>query len=92
MRKRLGSGEAGLVDGHSLECSFNEPQGLCSLYKRELDKTVIYITDSNNHCIRYVDYDSGKVHTLKLGNVPEIEISVTIDLITSSGEKEDSKY
>lgn len=70
--RRLGSGDPGLVDGHSLECAFNEPQGLCSLYKRELDRTIIYIADSNNHCIRYVDYDTGKVHTLKLGNVPEI--------------------
>lgn len=74
----------GLEDGHSLECSFNEPQGICSLYKREIDKTVVYLADTNNHCLRYVDYDSGKVHTMKLSNVPEIEISVNSDRMTAS--------
>lgn len=68
----------GLIDGHSLECTFNEPQGLCSLFKRDLEKTLIYIADTNNHCLRYVDYDSGKVHTLKIGGVPEIEMAVPL--------------
>jgi DNA-binding beta-propeller fold protein YncE len=55
----IGSGRAGLQDGDRDAASFNRPQGMA------LDQRgVLYVADSENHAIRKVDLDSGRVTTV----------------------------
>lgn len=54
-----GTGEAGFVDGQSLESKFNQPRGI----GLDSDDNII-IADSGNHCIRLLDVKAGTLSTL----------------------------
>lgn len=55
--RRIGSGEAGSVDGTLAEVQFFRPQGLC------YQNGIIWVADTENHLIRMVDLISGQVFT-----------------------------
>lgn len=55
-----GSGVAGSLDGPKFNARFDEPSGL-SLYG-----STLYVADTNNHLIRFIDLDAGVVETLDL--------------------------
>jgi DNA-binding beta-propeller fold protein YncE len=56
----FGSGEPGLYDGPALRARFNEPSGL------SIANGMLYIADTNNHCIRVADLNTGDVSTLDI--------------------------
>tara|TARA_B110000285_G_C15104474_1_gene607089 strand:+ start:1456 stop:1857 length:402 start_codon:yes stop_codon:yes gene_type:complete len=70
----LGNGHATLIDGQTFECSLNEPSGIDSVYDEAADDIKVFIADCNNHCIRYVHYDTGFVHTPVIKDVPKVEL------------------
>jgi sugar lactone lactonase YvrE len=41
---------------------FCEPGGLCL----SEDESILYIADTNNHCIKHLNLDSGEVETLNI--------------------------
>ncbi len=55
-----GSGSQGLVDGKALIASFDEPAGIA--YR----DGIVYVADTNNHCVRKFDVEQGTVSTLEL--------------------------
>ena len=55
----LGDGSAGLQDGQGTSSRFCEPSGLSAIGSH------LYIADTNNHAIRYVDLDTLTVTTLQ---------------------------
>jgi sugar lactone lactonase YvrE len=54
----IGSGEPGLEDGTSQTASFQQPQGMA------ISGRTLYVADTENHAIREVDLDTGRVRTL----------------------------
>lgn len=54
----IGSGEPGLEDGAGETASFQQPQGMA------IDGHTLYVADTENHAIRGVDLDTGRVSTL----------------------------
>ena len=56
----LGTGEPGHRDGPGRQARFDEPSGLSIANGR------LYIADTNNHCVRVADLDTGEVSTLEL--------------------------
>ncbi len=56
----LGSGEPGWRDGIGAEAQFAEPGGLSVAAGK------VFIADTNNHCIRVADPETGAVRTLNL--------------------------
>ena len=54
----VGSGEAGLVDGHFAMAQFRTPQGLTLAEGR------VYVADTGNHALRVVDLERRTVTTL----------------------------
>jgi hypothetical protein len=69
----LGNGTGGLKDGNATNSEFCEPSGCCSIWLKDhedKDKLMVYVADTNNHCIRSIDYDEGDITTLELLNVP----------------------
>lgn len=67
----LGGNEAHkLRDGTTGQCSFNEPQGISSLFDDQAQDVKIYICDTNNHCIRQCLYDLGHVTTCNFRGIP----------------------
>jgi DNA-binding beta-propeller fold protein YncE len=58
VRRQIGSGNAGYMDGGFEEAAFNEPQGMVST------KDMLYIADRGNHSIRRVRLNTGEVETL----------------------------
>lgn len=55
-------GESGHFDGTRLQARFDSPMGLAlSMVAGQL---VIYIADTNNHCIRRLDYSIGRTATI----------------------------
>ena len=56
----LGTGEQGHRDGPGRQARFDEPSGLSIANGR------LYIADTNNHCVRVADLDTGEVSTLEL--------------------------
>lgn len=52
------AGKSGSSDGKGSAARFNRPYGLTT------DGTYLYVTDSNNHCIRQIEIESGSVTTL----------------------------
>lgn len=59
------AGKKGNSDGKGTAARFNRPYGITT------DGTSLYVTDSNNHCIRQIDIESGAVSTLA-GGVGEV--------------------
>ncbi len=53
----FGNGEPVLLDGRGLEASFNSPRGLALLDDK------LHVADTDNHCIRAIDLDTGDVTT-----------------------------
>ncbi len=58
VRRQIGSGNAGFLDGGYEEAAFNEPQGMV------ISKDMLYVADRGNHCIRRMRLISGEVETL----------------------------
>jgi len=58
VRRQLGTGNAGYLDGRFDDAAFNDPQGMA------ITKDMLYIADRGNHCIRRVRLISGEVETL----------------------------
>lgn len=59
------AGKRGSNDGKGSSARFNRPYGITT------DGTFLYVTDSNNHCIRQIEIESGEVSTLA-GGVGEV--------------------
>lgn len=59
------AGKKGSSDGKGAAARFNRPYGITT------DGTNLYVTDSNNHCIRQIEIESGMVSTLA-GGVGEV--------------------
>jgi hypothetical protein len=55
-----GTRERGTRDGDRKQAQFNEPGGISATSK------ALFIADTNNHLIRRLDFDSGKVSTVEL--------------------------
>ncbi|MBD2209068.1 redoxin domain-containing protein [Nostoc linckia FACHB-104] len=66
----LGDGFMGLQDGQGKNSRFFEPSGLSFLGSK------LYIADTNNHAIRYVDLSSFEVTTLKFKGLCAPDICV----------------
>eukprot|EP00931_Biecheleriopsis_adriatica_P078468 TRINITY_DN51927_c0_g1_i1.p1 TRINITY_DN51927_c0_g1~~TRINITY_DN51927_c0_g1_i1.p1 ORF type:complete len:377 (-),score=60.93 TRINITY_DN51927_c0_g1_i1:57-1055(-) len=56
-------GIPGYVDGSRLKARFNAPSGMV-LVMNPKRPFKLYVADSNNHCIRVLDYASGRVATV----------------------------
>jgi thiol-disulfide isomerase/thioredoxin len=59
-RTYAGNRERGTRDGDRKQAQFNEPGGITATSK------ALFVADTNNHIIRKIDLDSGKVATLEL--------------------------
>ncbi|MBK7599516.1 MAG: redoxin domain-containing protein [Acidobacteria bacterium] len=59
-RTFAGSRERGTRDGDLKQAQFNEPGGISATSKS------LFIADTNNHLIRRLDFDGGKVSTVEL--------------------------
>jgi thiol-disulfide isomerase/thioredoxin len=59
-RTFAGNRERGTRDGDRKQAQFNEPGGITAISK------ALFVADTNNHIIRKIDLDSGKVSTLEL--------------------------
>jgi DNA-binding beta-propeller fold protein YncE len=68
----LGNGQATLVDDQTFDASLNEPSGICSIFDPAADDIKVFIADCNNHCIRYVHYDTGILTTPEFKGVPSV--------------------
>lgn len=62
VRSLAGGGEPGLVDGGAYEARFWEPGGLAITP----DGARAYVADTNNHALRMIELDSGRVQTVKV--------------------------
>ncbi|HVR74804.1 MAG TPA: thioredoxin-like domain-containing protein [Planctomycetota bacterium] len=59
-----GTGRPGSSDGPFAAAMFHEPAGITGVGRR------LFVADTNNHRIRVLDLDAGKVSTLSLSGVP----------------------
>merc|ERR1712166_1518090 len=80
----LGNGHATLVDNQTFECSLNEPSGIDSIWDEEQGDIKVFIADCNNHCIRYVHYDTGYVHTAIIKGVPIVKAEGSVGESTAA--------
>ncbi len=58
IRRQIGSGNAGCIDGRIDEAAFNDPQGMA------LTKDMLYVADRGSHAIRRLRLITGEVETL----------------------------
>lgn len=58
VRRQIGTGNAGYLDGRFDEAALNDPQGMC------VSKDMLYIADRGNHCVRRMRLISGEMETL----------------------------
>jgi thiol-disulfide isomerase/thioredoxin/sugar lactone lactonase YvrE len=90
-----GSGERGASDGSFEEATFSAPQGL-ALKKDANGALTLFVADTNNHLIRALDLNSGKVSTVagsgkqaKYGAIggmgTQTELSSPWDVLLSNG-------
>lgn len=56
--RQFGSGTPGTWDGQLAACGLHSPQGLA------IDRHLLYVADSGNHCVRRVRLDTGDVETV----------------------------
>jgi thiol-disulfide isomerase/thioredoxin len=59
-RTYAGNRERGARDGDRKQAQFNEPGGISAISKS------LFVADTNNHLIRRIDFDTGKVSTVEL--------------------------
>jgi sugar lactone lactonase YvrE len=59
-RAYAGTRERGARDGDRKQAQFNEPGGISATSKS------LFVADTNNHLIRRIDFDTGKVSTVEL--------------------------
>ena len=59
-RTYAGARERGARDGERKKAQFNEPGGISATSRS------LYVADTNNHLIRRIDFESGKVSTVEL--------------------------
>ncbi|XP_019868171.1 NHL repeat-containing protein 2 isoform X2 [Aethina tumida] len=57
--KQIGGKKLGFKDGSLEDAEFNNPQGLVFL-----NKTILFVADTENHAIRKVDLNNNKVETI----------------------------
>lgn len=57
--KQIGGKRLGFKDGSLENAEFNNPQGLAFQ-----NKNVIFVADTENHAIRKIDLEQGKVETV----------------------------
>ena len=60
VRRWVGSGRPGHVDGAAHEAAFYEPGGLSAAGRH------VFVADTNNHAVRVVDLATGEVRTLDI--------------------------
>ena len=58
VQQAIGTGEEALVDGPLAQSAFNHPQGMA------IDGDILYVADTENHAIRRVDLQVGRVETI----------------------------
>ena len=58
VKQVIGTGEEALIDGSLSQSAFNHPQGMV------IDGDVLYVADTENHAIRRVDLQAGRVETI----------------------------
>ncbi len=58
VKEVIGSGEAGLRDGDFETAQFDHPQGMA------FDSGALYVTDTENHAIRKIDFNTRRVTTI----------------------------
>jgi len=58
IQRYFGNSQAGLHDGDAQSAQFNDPQGLIEINHQ------LYVADTKNHAIRYIDLTSGQVDTI----------------------------
>ena len=58
VKQVIGTGEEGLVDGPLAQAAFDHPQGMA------IDGDVLYVADTENHAIRRIDLQAGRVETI----------------------------
>ena len=75
----VGSGDSGLKDGANMEAHFYEPTSMSLSH----DSSLLYVADTNNHCIRVVDVTSGVVSTLQVRQLPTLQ-ALPGEIVTSS--------
>lgn len=56
--RQFGTGTPGLVDGHSAECHFQLPRGMCII------RDALYVADAGNHALRRIALLNGEADTL----------------------------
>ncbi|MCB1554003.1 MAG: redoxin domain-containing protein [Xanthomonadales bacterium] len=56
--RQFGTGNPGLVDGHTAESHFNMPRGLCII------RDALYVADSGSHALRRIALLNGEADTL----------------------------
>jgi thiol-disulfide isomerase/thioredoxin len=59
-RTYAGTRQRGVRDGDRRQAQFNEPGGISATSKS------LFVADTNNHVIRRIDFDTGKVSTVEL--------------------------
>jgi thiol-disulfide isomerase/thioredoxin len=66
LRRRIGSGARGLVDGPPQEARFSEPNGVCLLPPAVAEQAGydVVVADTVNHALRGVRLDDGRVRTV----------------------------
>jgi sugar lactone lactonase YvrE len=58
IRRTYGAGEPGFADGPADRATFQQPQGMAR------SGSTLYVADTENHAIRFIDLESGVVTTL----------------------------
>jgi thiol-disulfide isomerase/thioredoxin/DNA-binding beta-propeller fold protein YncE len=56
----IGTGKSGLTDGLFAEAQFSSPQGMTL----DANKQILYVADTENHCLRQIDLNQQQVMTL----------------------------
>jgi thiol-disulfide isomerase/thioredoxin len=66
VRRRIGTGERGRIDGGPQQAQFSEPQGLCALpeHVAEIAGYDIVVADTVNHLLRGLNRADGTVRTI----------------------------
>lgn len=69
-RTFAGTRERGAKDGDRKLATFNEPGGISATSK------ALFVADTNNHLIRRLDFDSGKVSTVELKGLEKLTMAM----------------